>query len=119
MLRPTPKVPVTSKAATDPAPGASSWQTIKRVGPYLWPEGETWVKRRVVLSMIALVAAKLVSITTPFMYKFAVDALTGKAPSVGLLLAVTAVGLTVAYGMARLLSVGFGELRDAIFVRVG
>ena len=119
MLRPTPKVPVTSKAAIDPAQGASSWQTIKRVGPYLWPEGETWVKRRVVLSMIALVAAKLVSITTPFMYKFAVDALTGKAPSVGLLLAVTAVGLTVAYGMARLLSVGFGELRDAIFVRVG
>ena len=99
--------------------GASSWQTIKRVGPYLWPQGETWVKRRVVLAMMALVAAKIVSALTPFMYKYAVDALGGTAPSVGLLLGLTAVGLTVAYGVARLMSVGFGELRDAIFVRVG
>ena len=100
-------------------PSASGWQTIKRVGPYLWPQNEPWVKRRVVLSLMALVVAKLVSVTTPYLYKVAVDALTGKAPSVGLLIALTAVGLTVAYGMARLLSVGFGELRDAIFVRVG
>ena len=100
-------------------PSASGWQTIKRVGPYLWPKDEPWVKRRVVLSLMALVAAKLVSVTTPYLYKVAVDALTGKAPTVGLLIALTAIGLTVAYGMARLLSVGFGELRDAIFVRVG
>ena len=120
MLKPTQKISVAAMpAAQSKAEGASSWQTIKRVGPYLWPEGEPWVKRRVVFAMMALVAAKIVSATTPFMYKFAVDALTGQAPSVGLLMAVTAVGLTVAYGMARLLSVGFGELRDAIFVRVG
>ena len=120
MLTPTPKPTPKPTVATPPHDqGASSWQTIKRVGPYLWPEGEPWVKRRVVLAMMALVAAKLVSATTPFMYKFAVDALAGKAPSVGMLMAVTAVGLTIAYGMARLLSVGFGELRDAIFVRVG
>ncbi len=36
-----------------------------------------------------------------------------------MLLAWGAVGLTVAYGLARLSNVGFGELRDAIFVRVG
>ena len=120
MLKPTQKISAAAMpAAQSKAEGASSWQTIKRVGPYLWPEGEPWVKRRVVFAMMALVAAKIVSATTPFMYKFAVDALTGQAPSVGLLMAVTAVGLTVAYGMARLLSVGFGELRDAIFVRVG
>ncbi len=113
-LKPTVAVP------GQPQPeGAGSWQTIKRVGPYLWPAHEPWVKRRVVLALMALVVAKLVSATTPFMYKFAVDALTGEAPSVGVLMGVTAVGLTVAYGMARLMSVGFGELRDAIFVRVG
>ena len=59
-------------------PSASGWQTIKRVGPYLWPKDEPWVKRRVVLSLMALVAAKLVSVTTPYLYKVAVDALTGK-----------------------------------------
>ena len=26
----------------------SGFQTMRRVAPYLWPEGETWVKRRVV-----------------------------------------------------------------------
>ena len=115
MLNPTVKA-----TSTDQTPKPSSgWHTIRRVGPYLWPKDEPWVKRRVVFSLMALVAAKLVSATTPFMYKFAVDALAGDAPSVAMLMALTAVGLTVAYGMARLLAVGFGELRDAIFVRVG
>ena len=115
MRRPTSKATITDVQHRP----SSGWQTIRRVGPYLWPAGEPWVKRRVVLSLMALVVAKLVSATTPFMYKFAVDALAGDAPSVGLLMALTAVGLTVAYGVARLLAVGFGELRDAIFVRVG
>lgn len=120
MRTPTVKMPAAAIPTAMPEnKSANSWQTIKRVGPYLWPNGETWVKRRVVLAMMALVAAKLVSAVTPFMYKFAVDALAGTAPSVGLLMGLTAVGLTVAYGMARLMSVGFGELRDAIFVRVG
>jgi ATP-binding cassette, subfamily B, heavy metal transporter len=120
MRKPTQKTsPVIDPNDPTKTPSSGSWQTIKRVGPYLWPATEPWVKRRVVLSLMALVAAKLVSVTTPFMYKTAVDALAGEAPAVGLLMALTAVGLTVAYGMARLMSVGFGELRDAIFVRVG
>jgi len=98
---------------------ASGWQTIKRVGPYLWPSGEGWVKRRVVLSLLLLICAKLVSATTPYIYKLAVDALGGKTPDAAMALALGAIGLTVAYGMARLLTVGFGELRDAVFVRVG
>ncbi len=94
-------------------------QTISRVIPYLWPDGQGWVKRRVVLSMTFLLMAKLVSVGTPFLYKQAVDALAGDTPDTGTLLALTAVGLTVAYGMARLLQVAFQELRDAVFVRVG
>jgi ATP-binding cassette, subfamily B, heavy metal transporter len=98
---------------------ASSLQTIRRVIPYLWPKGETWVKRRVVLSLIMLVAAKLVSVSTPFLYKEAVDALAGDKPTGAALIGLTAVGLTVAYGLARLGNTAFQELRDAIFVRVG
>ena len=111
----------TADAANKPASG---WQTIKRVGPYLWPPGESWVKRRVVISLVLLVCAKVVSSTTPYIYKLAVDALTGatrggQVPDAGWVLALGAIGLTVAYGMARLLTVAFGELRDAVFVRVG
>ena len=98
---------------------ANGWQTMQRVMPYLWPDGEAWVKRRVVLALLLLVAAKLVSITTPYLYKQAVDRLTGAAPDLDTMLALGAIGLTVAYGLARLGSVIFGELRDVVFVRVG
>ncbi|PTE22006.1 ABC transporter ATP-binding protein/permease [Cereibacter changlensis] len=100
-------------------PEMSGWSTMKRMVPYLWPKGQTWVKRRVVLAMLALVVGKVISVLTPFFYKAAVDALAGEAPSASALLAFGAVGLTIAYGFARLSSVAFGELRDAIFVRVG
>jgi ATP-binding cassette, subfamily B, heavy metal transporter len=94
----------------------SGWRTIRKVGPYLWPDGQPWVKRRVVLSLIVLVVAKLVTVYTPVLYKGAVDALANEGVP---MLALGAVGLTVAYGMARLLSVAFQQLRDAIFAAVG
>ena len=91
---------------------------MRQVAPYLWPEGQGWVKRRVVLALAALVLAKLVAVGTPFFYKAAVDALAGEGDTAAWMLAFGAVGLTVAYGGARLLNVGFQQLRDAIFARV-
>ncbi len=98
---------------------APAMQTIRRVIPYLWPKDVPWVRRRVVIALLLLICAKLVSVSTPFFYKAAVDALAGEAPSESALLLFSAVGLTIAYGLARLGAVGFGELRDAVFVRVG
>ncbi len=97
----------------------TGWQTMRRVAPYLWPAGEGWVKRRVVAALSFLLFAKLVSITMPYLYKRAVDALVGTAPDAAGLLGVGAVGITVAYGLARFGSVALGEMRDWIFVRVG
>ena len=59
----------------------SGWRTIRKVAPYLWPEDKPWVKRRVVLALGFLLLAKLVGVGTPFLYKAAVDALTGEAGS--------------------------------------
>ena len=98
---------------------APALTTLRRVVPYLWPDGQPWVKRRVVIALLFLLAAKLVSVSTPWLYKLAVDRLGGQAPDTGLILGLGAVGLVVAYGMARLGAVVFGELRDAVFVRVG
>jgi ATP-binding cassette subfamily B protein len=98
---------------------ATSWQTVRRVGPYLWPDGQGWVKRRVVIALMLLAMGKLVSVTTPYFYKLAVDALGGTTPTAALAMALTAVGLTVAYGVARISVVLFNEARDAVFVRVG
>ncbi|MDJ0629218.1 MAG: ABC transporter ATP-binding protein/permease [Rhodobacter sp.] len=97
----------------------SGWRTIRRVAPYLWPAAHPWVKWRVVLALAALFVAKLVAVGTPFFYKAAVDALAGEGADPVMMLAIGAVGLTVAYGMARLMTVGFQQLRDVIFARVG
>ena len=97
----------------------TGWQTMQRIGPYLWPKGETWVKRRVVAALLLLLLAKLVSVTTPYIYKLAVDALTLKDADPATMLLWGSVGLTVAYGLARMGTVFFGEMRDWVFVRVG
>ncbi|KHQ49985.1 ABCB family ABC transporter ATP-binding protein/permease [Mameliella alba] len=93
----------------------SGWRTIRRVGPYLWPEGQTWAKRRVVIALGFLILAKLIAVATPILYKQAVDTLSGDVSD----LMLGAVGLTLAYGMARLMTVGFQQLRDAVFAKVG
>lgn len=93
----------------------SGRRTIRRVIPYLWPDDQPWVKQRVVLALGLLVLAKFIAVGTPMLYKLAVDSLGGEAPD----LLVGAVGLTVAYGMTRLMTVGFQQLRDAVFAKVG
>lgn len=93
------------------------WKVVKRVIPYLWPDDQPWVKRRVVAALAVLFLAKVIAVGTPIFYKNAVDALSGEGT--GMLLALGAVGLTIAYGVARLMNVGFQQLRDVIFARVG
>ena len=116
-MRRTTKTATSADASTARAPAMT---TIRRVAPYLWPDGQAWVKRRVVISLMFLLAAKLVSVTTPYIYKLAVDSLSNEAGTdPRALIGLGAVGLVVAYGLARLGAVLFGELRDAVFVRVG
>ena len=66
--------------------------------------------------MVALVVSKIVSVATPLFYKDAVDALANEGTP---MLALGAIALTIAYGMARLMTVGFQQLRDAVFAKVG
>ncbi|GAB1479565.1 ABC transporter ATP-binding protein/permease [Paracoccaceae bacterium] len=88
--------------------------------PYLWPEGQTWVKLRVVGALLLLFAAKVISVYTPWLYKAVVDMLAAEGGSDPVyLMALGAGGLVVAYGLARFGAVAFGELRDAVFVKVG
>lgn len=93
----------------------SGLRTIRKVAPYLWPADKPWVKHRVLLAMLALILSKLISVYTPILYRDAVNVLGGEGVSQ---LALGAIGLTVAYGVARLMNVGFQQLRDAIFARV-
>lgn len=97
------------------------WRTIRKVAPYLWPADKPWVKSRVVTAVAMLALAKVIAVGTPILYKAAVDGLAGDkaAANPGWMLALGAVGLTIAYGLARVMTVGFQQLRDAVFARVG
>ena len=93
----------------------SALRTILRVVPYLWPRDRFDVRLRVILALVLLVFAKAVINFAPFLYRDAVNALTESGNSPFLL---GAVGLTVAYGIARILSRGFEQLRDVVFAVV-
>ena len=97
----------------------SGWRTIKKVAPYLWPEGDTRLRTRVVLAMLALLLSKVIAVATPFFYKAAVDSLSGEGVDPVWMLGAGAIGVTVAYGVARLMTVGFQQLRDVLFAAVG
>ncbi len=101
-------------ASTDPK--HSGIATLKNLLPYLWPEGEWGLRARVVVAMIFLVLSKIAIVLVPIFYKDAVDALVSAEE--GVLLAIP-LGVILAYGFARIASLGFSEARDAIFARVG
>jgi ATP-binding cassette subfamily B protein len=82
--------------------------------PYLWPQGETALRVRVVLAVLCLVIAKAANVYIPILFKGLVDALTRPE---NLMIAVP-IGLLLAYGLARVMSQGFAELRDGIFAKV-
>tara|TARA_R110000796_G_scaffold100109_2_gene208572 strand:- start:3176 stop:5032 length:1857 start_codon:yes stop_codon:yes gene_type:complete len=110
------QTPLTEEEIANAAERQSNLLVLKKVAPYLWPKDMPWVKRRVVWAMVFLVVSKLISIVIPLLYKDAVDALANEGVP---FLALGAVGLTVAYGVARAMNVGFQQLRDAVFARVG
>ena len=105
---------------TDDDDSYSGWETIKRVSPYLWPKNRFWLRVRVVLAMIALVLAKVTTGLAPLFFIYAIDALTPveASSSVAWLLGISAIGLVIGYGLMRLATVGFNQLRDALFARV-
>lgn len=94
-------------ASSTPAP-RGDWNIIRILLPYLLE-----FKGRVVLALLLLVLAKLANVTVPLLLKEIVDALD--KPKTILLVPVS---LVVGYGLLRLFSTLFGELRDAVFAKV-
>ena len=88
-------------------------RALKGLFPYLWPRDSLELRLRVVAAVALLVCAKAVNISVPFLYKHAIDTLGGKYGPV-----VVPIFLVLAYGMARVCSQGFNELRDAVFAKV-
>ena len=109
-----------------PSPAAprrrGSLSTLGTLAPYLWPPGEAGLRARVVLAVCCLVVAKAANVYVPILYKRAIDALGGGATNgagtVAATITMVPLALILAYGSARVLSLVFAELRDAVFARV-
>ena len=89
----------------------SDWATLKRLLPYLWQ-----YKVRVVLALAFMVAAKMANVSVPLLLKQLVDAMTLKPGSVEAMLVVP-LGLLLAYGLLRLSTSVFTELRELVFAK--
>jgi ATP-binding cassette subfamily B protein len=112
---------MTDATSNSTMPRSSELSIIAKLAPHLWPKDERWVRVRVVAAMVMLVLAKVATVLTPFVYKEAVDLLAPAEgePQTAFMLMAGAVGLVIAYGVARLMGVVFAQLRDAVFAKVG
>ena len=106
------------------ADSGETFSTLRNLWPYMWPADRPDLKQRVVIAGAFLVIAKFVTVAIPYFFKWATDALEGNeltGPGIGILPAalLAPVALVIAYNVMRLASVGFNQLRDALFARVG
>ncbi|PXX75998.1 ABCB family ABC transporter ATP-binding protein/permease [Rivihabitans pingtungensis] len=83
-------------------------KTLKTLLPYLLE-----FKGRVALALSLLMLAKLANVSVPWFLKDIVDQLSATQAALAMPL-----GLVAAYGLARLATSVFGELRDAVFAKV-
>ncbi|APW47744.1 ABCB family ABC transporter ATP-binding protein/permease [Rhodoferax antarcticus] len=102
--------PDSSKPA--PAPERSDWSTLQRLFPYLWQ-----YKWRVMAALAFMVGAKVANVGVPVLLKELIDTMNPKAGLDATALLVVPLGLLVAYGLLRLSTTLFAELRELIFAK--
>ncbi|PLP61317.1 metal ABC transporter permease [Mesorhizobium loti] len=103
------------------ADSGTTLQTLRNLWPYMYPADRPDLRWRVTWATLLLIVAKLVLVAGPYFFKWATDALAGtgqyKPPLPAILLA--PIALVIAYNFLRLVQLGFNQLRDALFARVG
>ena len=104
----TTTLPQDKAPAKTQTPAAGDFGVIRKLLPYLWQ-----YRLRVLLALAFLVTAKVANIGVPLVMKGIVDGLSGPAA-----VAAVPVALLAAYGLLRLSSTLFNELRDIVFVKV-
>ncbi len=109
----TPTTPATRSpsSAAQAAPARSDLGTLGRLLPYLWR-----YKWRVAFALAFMVAAKVANVGVPLLLKNLVDAMTLKPGDPAAVLVVP-ISLLVAYGLLRLSTSLFTELRELVFAK--
>src|SRR6195256_5361832 len=98
--------------------------TLAHLWPYIWPGDRVDLKMRVIWSMVLLLVAKLATVSVPFTFKWAIDALTGhdtapvQSSNWPLWLIALPLIMTLSYVAIRVLMAVLTQWRDGIFARV-
>ncbi|HVR51286.1 MAG TPA: ABC transporter transmembrane domain-containing protein, partial [Pseudorhodoferax sp.] len=109
-MRPAPSIAATpSGAGTPPARTHSDWATLRRLLPYLLQ-----YKWRVAFALAFMLGAKFANVGVPVLLKNLIDAMAIKPGDPAAVLVVPT-GLLLAYGLLRLSTSLFAELRDLVF----
>ncbi|MGB1447436.1 MAG: ABCB family ABC transporter ATP-binding protein/permease [Arenicellales bacterium] len=101
----------------DPAPPSNSLRTFATLLPFLWPQGRSDLKTRVLLALLSLILAKGANVMVPLVLGDAVDQLGNLDNETHLWLGIP-LAVILAYGIFRLSSLALNEVRDALFARV-
>jgi len=83
----------------------------------LWPKKRKDLRIRVSFAVVALVLAKIASVSTPLVLGSAVNSLTELSSGINLFMLVP-IALVVGYGVTRVIAFTFVEIRDALFSKV-
>jgi ATP-binding cassette, subfamily B, heavy metal transporter len=102
--------PPVASSAVFAAP-RSDWATLQRLFPYLWQ-----YKWRVMVALLFMVGAKTANVSVPLLLKQLVDTMNLQPGSHQQMLVVP-VALLIAYGLLRLSTTLFAELRELIFAK--
>jgi ATP-binding cassette subfamily B protein len=103
---------------------ATLTRTLVHLWPYIWPGDRTDLKMRVVWSLVLLLLAKLATLSVPFTFKWAIDALTGadtapvQSSNWMMWLIASPLLMTASYGAVRVLMAVLTQWRDGIFAKV-
>jgi len=92
-------------------------KTFKLLFPFLWPNKRSDLRKRVSLALVCLILAKVASVYTPLILGRAVDSLTELSSGINLLMLIP-IALIISYGVARIASLTFEGIRDALFSKV-
>jgi len=101
-------------APSNNARRAPEWSALRDLAPHLWPAGDLAVRGRVLLALALLAGSKFATVYVPLLFKRLVDlfATPHNTPIV------LPLSLVIGYGVLRIATIAFAELRDAVFAKV-
>ena len=101
-----------SSSPVPPGPAQGDWHTLERLLPYLLQ-----YKLRVALALAFMVGAKLANVGVPLLLKELIDSMSLRPGQAATVLVVPA-ALLLGYGLLRLSTSAFTELRELVFAKV-